>query len=113
MGQSTDKNKLQQSLSTSFGTVRMRTTTIFERFQHWSSLRLRVTPEAMTDSKFLCYINKASQRIDNFKIIVLITVCPLASVSFLAMYIPQRLSWTPYTYGSGSALSVAIHRSGV
>ena len=32
MGHSTDKNKLQLSLSTNFGTVRMRTTTIFERF---------------------------------------------------------------------------------
>ena len=31
MGQSTDKNKLQLSLSTNFGIVRMRTTTIFER----------------------------------------------------------------------------------
>ena len=41
--------------------------------QRWSSLTLRVTPEAMTDSKFLCYINKASQRIDNFNVIVLIT----------------------------------------
>ena len=29
MGQSTDKNKLQLSLSTNFGMVRMRTTTIF------------------------------------------------------------------------------------
>ena len=29
MGQSTDKNKLQLSLSTSFGIVRMRMTTIF------------------------------------------------------------------------------------
>ena len=32
IGQSTDKNKLQLSLSTNFGMVHMRTTTIFERF---------------------------------------------------------------------------------
>ena len=32
MGQSTNKNKLQLSLSTNFGIVRMRTTTIFELF---------------------------------------------------------------------------------
>ena len=32
MYQSTDKNKLRLSLGTNFGIVRMRTTTIFERF---------------------------------------------------------------------------------
>ena len=32
MGQSTDKNKLQLSLSTNFGMVCMRTTTFFEQF---------------------------------------------------------------------------------
>ena len=32
MGQSTDKNKLQLSLSKNFGIVRMRTTMIFEWF---------------------------------------------------------------------------------
>ena len=32
MGQSTDKNKLQLSLSTNFGMVHMRTTMIFEQF---------------------------------------------------------------------------------
>ena len=56
MGQSADKNKLQLSLSTNFGMVRMRTTTIFEGFSRWSCLKLRVTPETMTNSKFLCYI---------------------------------------------------------
>ena len=56
MGQSTNKNKLQLSLSTNFGMVRMHTTTIFEQFEHWSCLKLRVTPETMIGSKFLCYI---------------------------------------------------------
>ena len=56
MGQSTDKNKLQLSLSTNFGMVCMRTTTIFKWFSRWSCLRLRVTPETMTDGEFLCYI---------------------------------------------------------
>ena len=58
MDQSTYKNKLQLSLSTNFGIVRMHMTTIFERFYRWSCLNLRVTPETMIDSKFLCYINE-------------------------------------------------------
>ena len=66
MGQSTDKNKLQLSLSTSFGIVRMRTTTIFERFLRRSCLKLRVTPETMINGKFLCYIHKVWLRIDKF-----------------------------------------------
>ena len=56
IGQSTDENKFQLILSTNFGMVRMRTTTIFERFYRWSCLKQCVTPETMTDSKFLCYI---------------------------------------------------------
>ena len=58
MGHTTDKNKLQLSLSTNFGMVCMHTTTIFERFSRWSYLKLRVTPEMMIDSKFFCYIDK-------------------------------------------------------
>ena len=55
MGQSTNKNKLQLSLSTNYGMVHMRTTMIFERFLCWSCLKLCVTPETMTDSKFLLH----------------------------------------------------------
>ena len=58
MGHTTDENKLQLSSSTNFGIVCMRTTTIFEWFSCWSYLKLRVTPETMIASKFLCYINK-------------------------------------------------------
>ena len=67
MGQSPDKNKLQLSLSTNFGIVRMRTTAIFERLYRWSCLRLRVTPETMTDSKFHCYIKKVNRELIIFR----------------------------------------------